>query len=83
MEQLNLIEIESTPAPQPKRAAKSDRVEALVTGVLADCEKQGVNPRSLLLELLFRDLCGRLDRFSPPERIQFLAQLIERYQGDL
>ena len=57
-------------------------VDRLVGDAIALCESRGLDPRGLVIHLMYRDLCEKLDRCSRPEQRQFIAQLVERYMGD-
>lgn len=59
-----------------------DLLEGLVQQTLARCEAEGVNPRKLLLHLIFRDLCEKLDRFPERDQHEFVARICDRYLGD-
>lgn len=54
-------------------------LEEMVQKTLARCEEVGASPRKLLLHLIFRDLCEKLDRFPEPDQHEFVARICARY----
>ena len=43
----------------------------------------GVNPRRLLMFMLFNDLCEELDRCSRKEQVELVVRLCDRYLVDI